>query len=163
MAGRSNKFASSLLVPFMIDNQILLKAYRLMSQVRVMAETYEANRSICKYVHSTSRGHEAIQLATAFQLQPQDYVSPYYRDESLLLGLGFTPYDLMLQLLAKGEDIFTGGREYYSHPNYKNDDKPGIIHQSSATVMQAISTTGLAQGIAYLEKINSGNLRKGNN
>jgi len=147
----------------MIDNQILLKAYRLMSQVRVMAETYEANRSICKYVHSTSRGHEAIQLATAFQLQPQDYVSPYYRDESLLLGLGFTPYDLMLQLLAKGEDIFTGGREYYSHPNYKNDDKPGIIHQSSATGMQAIPTTGLAQGIAYLEKINSGNLRKGNN
>ncbi len=134
-----------------------------MSQVRVMAETYEANRSICKYVHSTSRGHEAIQLATAFQLQPQDYVSPYYRDESLLLGLGFTPYELMLQLLAKGEDIFTRGREYYSHPNYKGDDKPGIIHQSSATGMQAIPTTGLAQGISYLEKINSGNLKKGSN
>ena len=33
-----------------------------------MADTYEANRSICKYVHSTSRGHEAIQLATAFHL-----------------------------------------------------------------------------------------------
>ena len=67
-----------------------------------MADIYEANRSVCKYVHSTSRGHEAIQLATAFQLQPQDFVSPYYRDESMLLGLGFTPYELMLQLLAKG-------------------------------------------------------------
>jgi 2-oxoisovalerate dehydrogenase E1 component len=76
---------------------------------------YEANRSICKYVHSTSRGHEAIQLAAAFNLQPQDFVSPYYRDESMLQGLGFTPYEQMLQLLAKGEDIFTGGREYYSH------------------------------------------------
>ena len=73
----------------MIDINLLLKAYRLMSQVKVMAETYEANRSVCKYVHSTSRGHEAIQLATAFQLQPQDFVSPYYRDESMLLGLGF--------------------------------------------------------------------------
>jgi 2-oxoisovalerate dehydrogenase E1 component len=137
----------------MIDNNRLLRAYQLMSQAKVMAETYEANRSICKYVHSTSRGHEAIQLATAFQLQPHDYVSPYYRDESLLLGLGFTPYELMLQLLAKGDDIFTGGREYYSHPNYKGDDKPGIIHQSSATGMQAIPTTGLAQGIQYLEKM----------
>ena len=126
-----------------------------------MAETYEANRQVCKYVHSTSRGHEAIQLATAFQLQPQDYVSPYYRDESLLLGLGFTPYELMLQLLAKGNDIFTGGREYYSHPNYRGDDKPGIIHQSSATGMQAIPTTGIAQGIQYLEKINSPKLKKG--
>jgi 2-oxoisovalerate dehydrogenase E1 component len=145
----------------MLDNQILLNAYRLMSQAKVMADTYEANRSICKYVHSTSRGHEAIQLAAAFQLEPQDYVSPYYRDESLLLGLGFSPYELMLQLLAKKEDIFTGGREYYSHPNYNGDDKPRMIHQSSATGMQAIPTTGLAQGIQYLEKINSDKQRKG--
>jgi 2-oxoisovalerate dehydrogenase E1 component len=128
-----------------------------------MAETYENNRSVCKYVHSTSRGHEAIQLAAAFQLQPQDFISPYYRDESILLGLDFTPYQLMLQLLAKGGDIFTGGREYYSHPNYRGDDKPTIIHQSSATGMQAIPTTGIAQGIQYLEKINSPKLRKGNN
>ncbi len=137
----------------MIENSILLKAYSLMSQAKAMAETYEANRAICKYVHSTSRGHEAIQLATAFQLQPQDYVSPYYRDESLLLGLGFSPYELMLQLLAKKDDIFSGGREYYSHPNYKGNDKPTIIHQSSATGMQAIPTTGIAQGIQYLNPI----------
>jgi len=137
----------------MIATGILLKAYRLMCTAKAMAETYEANRPTCKYVHSTSRGHEAIQLATAFQLLPCDHVSPYYRDESMLLGLGFTPYEMMLQLLAKGNDIFTGGREYYSHPNYKGDDKPHIIHQSSATGMQAIPTTGIAQGIKYLERI----------
>jgi 2-oxoisovalerate dehydrogenase E1 component len=147
----------------MIDINILLRAYRLMSQVKTMAETYEANRSICKYVHSTSRGHEAIQLATAFQLQPQDFVSPYYRDESMLQGIGFTPYQQMLQLLAKGDDIFTGGREYYSHPNYRGDDKPVIIHQSSATGMQAIPTTGIAQGIKYWQKANPEKLRKGPN
>lgn len=126
-----------------------------MCTAKAMADTYEANRTVCKYVHSTSRGHEAIQLATAFQLQPCDYISPYYRDESILLGLGFSPYELMLQLLAKGNDIFTGGREYYAHPNYKGDDKPNIIHQSSATGMQAIPTTGVAQGIKFLETINS--------
>ncbi|MEO6539786.1 MAG: thiamine pyrophosphate-dependent enzyme [Ferruginibacter sp.] len=137
----------------MIDTDILLRAYRLMCTAKHMADTYEDNRQVCKYVHSTSRGHEAIQLATAFQLLPCDYVSPYYRDESLLLGLGFSPYELMLQLLAKGNDIFTGGREYYSHPNYKGEDKPKIIHQSSATGMQAIPTTGIAQGIKFLESI----------
>jgi 2-oxoisovalerate dehydrogenase E1 component len=115
-----------------------------------MAEIYENNRSICKYVHSTSRGHEAIQLATAFQLNAADWVSPYYRDESLLLGLGFEPYELMLQLLAKADDPFTGGREYYSHPNYRGADKPNIIHQSSATGMQVIPTTGVAQGLKYM-------------
>ncbi len=147
----------------MPDTNILVRAYRLMSQVKTMAETYEANRSICKYVHSTSRGHEAIQLATAFQLQPQDFVSPYYRDESIIMGIGFTPYEQMLQLLAKRDDIFTGGREYYSHPNYKGNEKPTMIHQSSATGMQAIPTTGIAQGVQYLERYNAEQLRKGEN
>jgi len=132
-----------------------------MCTAKAMAETYEGNRSICKYVHSTSRGHEAIQLAAAFQLLPCDYISPYYRDESILLGLGFSPYQLMLQLLAKRDDIFTGGREYYSHPNYRGTDKPTIIHQSSATGMQVIPTTGVAQGIQYLEKIGSPKLKRG--
>lgn len=116
-----------------------------------MAETYEANRQLTKYVHSTSRGHEAIQLATAFHLKPHDWVSPYYRDESLLLGMGWTPYELMLQLLTKSNDPFTGGRSYYSHPNSRAEDKPKIIHQSSATGMQVIPTTGVAQGLQYLE------------
>lgn len=147
----------------MTDINLLLKAYRHMSLVKKMAETYENNRPVCKYVHSTSRGHEAIQLATAFQLQAQDYVSPYYRDESMLLGLGFTPYEQMLQLLAKADDIFTGGREYYSHPNYKGADKPTIIHQSSATGMQVIPTTGIAQGIQYWERNDIAKLKTGVN
>jgi len=145
----------------MITVDILSSAYGLMCTAREMAMTYENNRAICKYVHSTSRGHEAIQLATAFHLQPCDWVSPYYRDESILLGLGFEPYQLMLQLLAKGGDIFTAGREYYAHPNYRGEGKPGIIHQSSATGMQAIPSTGIAQGLAYLEKIGSSLLKRG--
>jgi 2-oxoisovalerate dehydrogenase E1 component len=136
----------------MIDAGILIRTFTLMATARAMAKTYEQNRSVCKYVHSVSSGHEAIQLATAFQLAPQDYVSPYYRDESLLLGLGFSPEILMRQLLAKGNDIFTGGKVYYSHPNFRGADKPTIIHQSSATGMQAIPSTGIAQGIAFLEK-----------
>lgn len=136
-------------------NEILIKAYKHMCTAKAMAEIYEANRPICKYVHSTSRGHEAIQLATAYHLLPCDYVSPYYRDESILLGLNFEPYQLMLQLLAKADDPFTGGRAYYSHPNSVAADKPRIIQQSSATGMQAIPTTGIAQGLKFLHKINS--------
>jgi len=143
-----------------VDTEILLKAYRLMCLAREMANTYEQNRQICKYVHSTSKGHEAIQLATAFNLQAIDFVSPYYRDESIMLGLGFDPSQLMMQLLAKSTDIFTGGREYYNHPNFRGEGKPTIIHQSSATGMQAIPTTGIAQGLKYLNRIQSSLLRK---
>lgn len=136
----------------MLSKDQMLKAYRLMMTAKAMADTYDANRQICKYVHSTSRGHEAIQLATGFLLKPCDFVSPYYRDESLMLGMGYRPYELMLQLLAKGDDPFTGGREYYNHPNIRRDHFPKIIHQSSATGMQVIPTTGVAQGIQYIEE-----------
>lgn len=132
---------------------LLLKAYRIMCLARSMADKYEANRPICKYVHSTSSGHEAIQIAAGMLLRPWDYVSPYYRDDSMMLAMGFSPYTLMLQLLAKGEDIFSAGRSYYCHPNSREAGKPMIPHQSSATGMQVIPTTGMAQGIQYLESV----------
>lgn len=138
-----------------LSPELLLEAYQLMVTAKTMCDTYEANRPVCKYVHSTSRGHEAIQLATGLQLLPCDWVSPYYRDDSIMLSIGYTPYELMLQLLAKKEDPFSGGRSYYCHPSSRDTHRPFIIHQSSATGMQTIPTTGLAQGIQYLEQTES--------
>lgn len=121
-----------------------------------MTEVFESNfKVVSKYVHATSRGHEAIQIALGMQLLPQDYVFPYYRDDAMLLAMGMTPYDLMLQVLAKKEDPFSGGRTYYSHPSLKDDDKPKIPHQSSATGMQTIPATGLAMGMQYKELVDS--------
>ena len=145
----------------MFDSAILIKAWRLMATARSMADIYDNNRQVCKYVHSTSKGHEAIQLATGLQLLPCDYISPYYRDDSILLSIGYEPYQMMLQLLAKADDPFSGGRSYYCHPSSLDENKPRIIHQSSATGMQAIPTTGIAQGLQYLETINSPLQRKG--
>ncbi|MBS1729483.1 MAG: tungsten formylmethanofuran dehydrogenase [Bacteroidetes bacterium] len=145
----------------MFDINLLTTAYRLMATARRMSELYEENRSICKFVHSTSKGHEAIQIATGIQLLNCDYVSPYYRDDSLMLSMGFEPYQLMLQLLAKEGDPFSGGRSYYCHPSSRSDQFPRIIHQSSATGMQAIPTTGIAQGIQFMENTHSALLRKG--
>ncbi len=117
-----------------------------------MAITYDENRAICsKYVHSTSRGHEAIQLAAGLLLESHDYAAPYYRDESILLGIGMEPHELMMQLMGKKNDPFSGGRTYYGHPSLKRDGFPTIPHQSSATGMQAIPATGMAHAIHYLE------------
>src|ERR1041384_297006 len=136
-----------------VDEKILLKAFNLMCTAKAMTELYEENASFtAKYVHATSRGHEAIQLAVGLQLKPQDYLSAYYRDDSMLLGIGLSPYELMLQLMAKRDDPFSGGRLYYSHPSLKRDDMPKIPMQSSATGMQAIPATGVAMGIQYLER-----------
>jgi len=144
----------------MLTANILSDAYKLMVTAKAMCETYDANRQVCKYVHASSRGHEAIQIATGMHLLNCDWVSPYYRDDSMLLSLGFSPYELMLQLLAKKADPFSGGRSYYCHPSNKNKNRALIIHQSSATGMQAIPTTGLAQGLQFLEQHQNANLRK---
>ncbi|MDG2370897.1 MAG: thiamine pyrophosphate-dependent enzyme [Flavobacteriales bacterium] len=125
-----------------------------MSTAKALTELYELNKAVVsKYVHATSRGHEAIQLALGLQLNNIDYVAPYYRDDSILLAIGMKPYDLMLQVLAKRNDPFSGGRTYYSHPSLNNPKYPKIPHQSSATGMQAIPTTGVAMGLKYKEAI----------
>jgi 2-oxoisovalerate dehydrogenase E1 component len=138
----------------MLDKNILIKAFSTMATAKAMTELYEENfKIVSKYVHATSRGHEAIQIAMAMQLLPQDYAFPYYRDDAMLLGIGIQPYDLMLQLMAKKDDPFSGGRTYYCHPSLKDANKPKIPHQSSATGMQAIPATGAAMGFWYKEKV----------
>ncbi|RED43254.1 pyruvate/2-oxoglutarate/acetoin dehydrogenase E1 component [Winogradskyella eximia] len=135
-----------------MKKETLKKGFSKLCTAKAMAELYEANfKQVSKYVHATSRGHEAIQIALGLQLLPQDYAFPYYRDDAMLLSFGLKPYDLMLQLLAKKDDPFSGGRTYYSHPSLKDDDKPKIPHQSSATGMQTIPATGVAMGMQYKE------------
>lgn len=141
-------------VPKVLKDQTLLKAWELMCTAKAMAELYEREKdTTSKYVHATSRGHEAIQLALGLQLTKDDFLSAYYRDDSILLGIGMQPYELMLQLLAKADDPFSGGRTYYSHPSLRRDDMPKIPHQSSATGMQAIPSTGIAMGLKYRSQV----------
>ncbi|MGC6433511.1 MAG: alpha-ketoacid dehydrogenase subunit alpha/beta [Crocinitomicaceae bacterium] len=150
----SNKVKESI-VKGIISRDVLVEAFTLMCKAKTLAEKYEANKEITsKYVHATSRGHEAIQLAVGMNLKANDWVSPYYRDDSILLGIGITPVELMLQVFAKKNDPFSGGRTYYSHPSLKREKFPKIIHQSSATGMQAIPTTGIAMGLNYKKNTN---------
>lgn len=132
------------------SQDLILGSWQLLCTAKAMTDLYEEKKEITsKYVHATSRGHEAIQIAAGLLLKNTDYLSAYYRDDSMLLAIGMRPYDLMLQLLAKKDDPFSGGRTYYSHPSLKDKDKPKIPHQSSATGMQAIPSTGVALGLKY--------------
>jgi 2-oxoisovalerate dehydrogenase E1 component len=132
---------------------LLKEAYRNMFTARTMSDLYETHaRLTAKYVHACSRGHEAIQFAAGRHLGENDYLSAYYRDDSILLAAGCTPEELMLQLFAKKNDPFSGGRTYYSHPSLNVPGRVKIPHQSSATGMQAIPAAGVAMGIQYREQ-----------
>lgn len=135
-----------------MKKELLIKGFSHLCTAKAMTDLYEVNfKEVSKYVHATSRGHETIQIALGLQLLPQDFAFPYYRDDAMLLAIGMQPFDLMLQLMAKRDDPFSGGRTYYCHPSLKDKDKPKIPHQSSATGMQAIPATGVAMGLQYKE------------
>ncbi len=137
-----------------MNKDIYIKGFRNLVTAKAMTELYEENfKVVSKYVHATSRGHEVIQTAVGMQLEPQDFAYPYYRDDAMILAIGMQPKDLMLQLLAKKDDPFSGGRTYYSHPSLRDSDKTKIPHQSSATGMQAIPATGAAMGFWYKEQL----------
>jgi len=133
-----------------LNADTLKKAYELMCVTQEMNLWYETHADQILYPFSTSRGHEAIQIAAAMHLKPCDYFFPYYRDEAMLLAMGIKPYELMLQLLAKKDDPFSGGRMPYLYTVLQRDEIPVAPLPGSVNGSHVIPATGLAQGLMYL-------------
>ena len=90
-----------------VNKNILKEAYKLMRTARAMSDLFEANAAVTsKYVHACSRGHEAVQIALGLQLNPQDWVSPYYRDDSILLSIGMQPLRSNPTIIGKKTILF---------------------------------------------------------
>ncbi len=94
------------------------------------------------FFHIGAAGHEAVQTAAAFAMQPgYDYAFPYYRDLSFVLQFGVTPKEIMLNFLAREADPSSGGRQM---PNHYGHKKQHIISQSSPTGTQYLQAVGVA-------------------
>src|SRR5437763_10099080 len=100
------------------------------------------NRQGKGHFHVSGMGHEALAAISA-QMEPDDYIVPYYRDRGLVLGRGQTTHELALEYFAKRE---TGsrGRQMPSHYSHA---KLHIWSVPTPTGSQLLPACGIAWGI----------------
>ena len=101
----------------LLDRETLLRMYETMVLARALDERMWIVQRQGKIPFVvTCQGQEGCQVGAAFALRPgHDVVLPYYRDTALVLALGMTPRELMLNAYSRAEDPNGGGRQMPGH------------------------------------------------
>src|SRR5436853_5762942 len=107
------------------------------------------NRQGKGHFHTPGMGHEAL-AAISIQMEPDDYIVPFYRDRGLVLGRGMTIRQLGLEYFAK-RNTGSGGRMMASH--YSDTDLH-IWSVPTPTSSQLLPACGMAWGIQLDSKKN---------
>lgn len=133
--------------PKALSDDQLVAMFRVMLMQRMLeSRGFQLNRQGKIPFASASEGHEAVQAGAAMAFERgKDILVPYYRDLGLDLGIGLTPYEVLLSLFARNAD-HSAGRQF---PHHYASRRLGLHTISSVIAAQLPHAVGAAYALKY--------------
>jgi 2-oxoisovalerate dehydrogenase E1 component alpha subunit len=143
-AGDTNGVAEAFERYGLSDEQLVQMLRTMLMHRTLEARGFQLNRQGKIPFASSGEGHEAVQAGAAMAFaRGRDILVPYYRDVGLVLGVGLTPYEVMLSLFARADDR-SGGRQF---PHHYASRQLGIQTISSVIAAQLPHAVGAAYAL----------------
>ncbi|KAK4429589.1 2-oxoisovalerate dehydrogenase subunit alpha 2, mitochondrial [Sesamum alatum] len=127
-----------------VDKETAVKMYKSMVTLQIMDHIfYEAQRQGRISFYMTSMGEEAVNIATAAALSPDDIILPQYREPGILLWRGFTIEEFANQCFGTKNDSGKGRQM----PVHYGSKKHNFVTVSSPIATQLPQAAGIAYSL----------------